>query len=429
MIFFLKNTILQNFPFLKKPLRSAQCATRSGLVKFLSIINSEHLRASRFVEPLSIYACKELDVIHLRPCELVDPKPLPVSKDRLQSPQVEQLNLPYNVPSQYIAFLRHSHRLIIASYSYQRSGGHIFALGLDSGALIEDLSFDIFGNKLHLGLCDLSRDKYEHHSEPCVVVLEPQAPTYGHWLLDFLPRVLMTIDYIKSLGRQLQEFRWFVSGSNQTWEREALQMLGLEMHNVYFVSSRQFASFSDVLIPSFTSKGACNLSPSLLMHFRDTMTSACECLVYSKASKFGSASIGKVKENPRKIYLTRSGEPFRNVLNEDSVIELLRPFGFAAVNSRDLSFAEKVHIFSRCSFLVGVLSSGMSHAIFMKEGTLVVNILPTGYFPPAEARISRCVGVKQIILPVKDSRQSSNRYGDIEVDLEALKSCVANCAI
>ena len=66
--------------------------------------------------------------------------------------------------------------------------------------------------------------------------------------------------------------------------------------------------------------------------------------------------------------------------------------------------------------------------MFMREGAMVINILPLGYFPPAEARVCRSVGVDQIMLPVSGSLDSPNRYSDIQIDLNLLVECVsANC--
>ena len=159
--------------------------------------------------------------------------------------------------------------MAVASYEYQRSGGHIFALGLESGDLFDELSFDIFGTKLHAGLFDISRKEYFHYTKPSVVIFEPQAPTYGHWLLELLPRVCMTIQFIESTGQKPAEFLWFISGTGYEYEREALLLLGLDLKNIIFISSRFFASFKHAFVPSFTSKGAVNLSPDLITTLRE----------------------------------------------------------------------------------------------------------------------------------------------------------------
>lgn len=418
----IKLAILNLFPILRRPIRILQALNRRIKIQFISKILPYSPLAPKLIAPTSVSdIC--LNGTGFRSPVLVNPQPCPIAKSDFHLNQLLDLNRPYLTSELSIYSLPPSMRLVAASYSYQRSGGHVFALGTDNGYLLQELSFDIFGPSLHVSLFDLAPRSYKHIHNASVIVLEPQAPTYGHWMLELLPRLLMSINHIKSIGKSPNDFDWYISGSSCQWEIEALDMLGLSESKINFVNDSFFAIFHNALVPSFTSSGAVNLCPTLIAEFVNFFVDK------AKSSNFTlsliTANQAVKDEDTIKLYLRRSGETFRNVINEDAVVHALSSMGFLCVSPRDLSFKEKVFLFSRCTTLIGVLSSGMSHCVFMRPGSFVVNLLPTGYFPPAEARVSRCVGVNQIMLPVSSKTPSSFRYSDVHVDLDQLLNCIS----
>ena len=59
----------------------------------------------------------------------------------------------------------------------------------------------------------------------------------------------------------------------------------------------------------------------------------------------------------------------RRLLNESAVEAVLREFDFKTYVLSDLSFAEKVNLFSSAEALIGTVGAGMANLMFAAPGT------------------------------------------------------------
>ena len=78
---------------------------------------------------------------------------------------------------------------------------------------------------------------------------------------------------------------------------------------------------------------------------------------------------------PEFIYLTRQGFPStRNMRNENDLIGRLKTLGFTTIATHDLSFVERVRVFSEAKIVIGQLGAALSHVLFLPKNSLFVEI-------------------------------------------------------
>ncbi|MGL5062809.1 MAG: tetratricopeptide repeat protein, partial [Microcoleus sp.] len=82
---------------------------------------------------------------------------------------------------------------------------------------------------------------------------------------------------------------------------------------------------------------------------------------------------------PERIYISRSKCSYRQVINEDRVIEILSGFGFVSVLLESMTFGEQIALFSRAKVIVAPHGSGLTNIIFCSPGTKVIELTSPNY--------------------------------------------------
>ena len=91
-----------------------------------------------------------------------------------------------------------------------------------------------------------------------------------------------------------------------------------------------------------------------------------------------------VHANNKKIFLTRSKERLRFIENTDEVEAIVKKFGFAIIDTDNLSMKEQITLFSAAEFLVGIHGAGLTNMAFCRGGCRVLELFPppdSGYLP------------------------------------------------
>jgi capsular polysaccharide biosynthesis protein len=84
--------------------------------------------------------------------------------------------------------------------------------------------------------------------------------------------------------------------------------------------------------------------------------------------------IGARGSGTERLYVTRRNALWRQVENEDEVIDVLRRYGFTCVDSAELSFRDEVRLFSECQALVSLHGAGLTNCVFMPPGGHVLEL-------------------------------------------------------
>lgn len=308
-------------------------------------------------------------------------------------------------------FVVSGRNLQILTGEFSLTAGQSIATATSDGSLIEELSFDIFGSQNHEVLSSFFVGEITDMPGKWCVILEPQAPTYGHWLMEFVPRLLWACE---QLGDKASEYRWFISGNNLPHQAWVLQKAGIPADRVVWCHGPHYLRFEHAVIPSFTSRGCLNVTTTSVERMRRALLPAASAL-----------------SAPQKVYVSRKGEAFRTVTNEDDVIAVMEQRGYLIVHPRDYSLEEKVRIFSNATITVGCFSSGILHAVFMPKGSKVIEVIPKDNSSPVQWAVLDSADLFYIAVQEEDTdgeaeKQSGlrNRYSNVTIDINRLQQAL-----
>lgn len=80
------------------------------------------------------------------------------------------------------------------------------------------------------------------------------------------------------------------------------------------------------------------------------------------------------KKYKNKIYISRKNSIKRRLANEDEIIPILKKNGFNILDFDDLNFEKQLTYILNCDILISVHGAGLSHMLWMKPGSKVLEI-------------------------------------------------------
>jgi hypothetical protein len=199
--------------------------------------------------------------------------------------------------------------------------------------------------------------------EPALLVFGPGSSIYGHWLLDFMPRIVIAQQL---LGEILDDFVVPLPSGTPEWVAQMIHTFcGIEPGRI-----RYYARHDDLLVcrraclPSYAHSGKRgDYTPHpLLRAFYD---------------QFGNRGAPRTK---RRICLSRRNQE-RHTLGVWRIFEARETMeqmaiarGFEIVQPEELSFPEQVELFRSASCILGEHGSGMHATVFADPGTIVATV-------------------------------------------------------
>ena len=179
---------------------------------------------------------------------------------------------------------------------------------------------------------------------------------FAHWMMDMLPR----IGLLEEAGFPLDSIdKFYVNSPNLEYQKLSLEALGVPMSKV--IDSRTHPHI----------KAECLIAPSPVSGAFASSSETCEFL----RRRFLEAANSNSNECPRRLYISRASAKHRRVTNENEVIQMLVKYGFVALKTEDLSFAEKSQAFSQAEAVVMPCGSAMANTVYCESGAKIIEIL------------------------------------------------------
>lgn len=182
------------------------------------------------------------------------------------------------------------------------------------------------------------------------VIHGPGYAVYGHWLVDFLPRLYV----LAETGHDLTQIRFVVPADLPGFAREFLQMAGIPAANLLFHDhDREQLLFDELIVPTLL-RTASRLHP-----------------LFRRASDFWVERAG-IPAPPgtasRKIFISRGGVTSGRVLTNRTALESIASAeGFEIVRPETLPIREQISLFREASHVIGEYGSGMHGTVFGPE--------------------------------------------------------------
>lgn len=187
---------------------------------------------------------------------------------------------------------------------------------------------------------------------------------YGHWISDCLMRLEGVEHYQKMTGRKPIIF---INPNLKSWQIDSLKLLGYEPSD-YIQWDYNLKGFNveTIIVPSFRRQGTW-IEPS-----------ACQWLKQRIFSNLPPVEKPEFPVSPR-IYISRMQEFGRAVVNEDEVMEVLRPYGFVSYTLENMNFIEEVRLFSQAEIIVGTHGSGLINMVFSQNKPTIIDLFSSWY--------------------------------------------------
>ncbi|MCX5679731.1 MAG: glycosyltransferase 61 family protein [Candidatus Omnitrophica bacterium] len=184
---------------------------------------------------------------------------------------------------------------------------------------------------------------------------------YYHWLYDVLPRLHL----LKKSGLYDKVDLFLVPRHDLKFQRDTLEMLGITSDKVIDSSAYKHIQ-ADLLIVSSHPNPWPPATPRWVYDYlRDSFIS--KALLKTKT---GSHDY---------IYISRLDATNRKIINEDSIIDLMKEYGFEIFSLGNMSFADQVALFSSAKVVAGGHGAGLCNIVFCTKGARVVEFFSEGY--------------------------------------------------
>lgn len=207
-------------------------------------------------------------------------------------------------------------------------------------------------------LLDIDKIDIEKIDEPGLVLTSPGQTVFGHWLLDFVPRLFIA----EQLGLN--------RGTVYLSQRHSWADIFFDVFNIPLTSIR---TYSTTRCQFYRSVNYISVLKSGYLLDRTIVRQAWNVL------SARLASIPSKLEEPfgEKVFVTRQGWNSRSLENEQELVELAVERGYKTVYPEQYALADQARIFQSARFIVGPDGSGLHNIIFSyPEAKLGVILFP-----------------------------------------------------
>jgi capsular polysaccharide biosynthesis protein len=172
---------------------------------------------------------------------------------------------------------------------------------------------------------------------------------YFHWFTEVIPKIVYAAKQDNDIRVLIPAWLYEVDFVNQSLSLVA----GI---TVKVFSQTAFFFNAEVIDLCYTSG---NYSAALIGEVRD---------VLQKKPIRQNASI------PKRIFVFRTSEAKRGILNFDELIPVLKKFDIAIIDFTKYPWAEQYSMAAGADMLIGVHGAGLTNMLFMKEGGVVLEL-------------------------------------------------------
>ncbi len=200
-----------------------------------------------------------------------------------------------------------------------------------------------------------------------VWVTDNWSRNYYHWLTDAMPRLYVATRHNPDLEILLPSNFGAIAYTHQSLEPFRLK-------KIHILREGQCARIEKFFLPTYVAETG---------NYNDE--------IIRKVGGLYRAYFGTSTQSARRIYVSRSKAPVRQIANEAEILPILSRHGFEIVHCENLSFSEQVKLFSEASIITGPHGAGFVNMMFMAESATVFEIHPrdqkinTCYFSMASA--------------------------------------------
>lgn len=208
----------------------------------------------------------------------------------------------------------------------------------------------------------------------------PFADSYFHWMLDLLPR-------LEILRRAGSTFDQVLIPPPRRFHRETLERAGISGSSLLIHEWNDYHALDKLVLPSFP--GQYGQAPPVV----------CDYLRDLYADELSGP------KQWRRLFVSRSADVRRRLVNEEEILAVLEPLGFEAVSMTGRDVAEQAALFASAEAVVAPHGGALTNLVFCHEGTKVVELFGPRYAPGCYWAIAASLGLDYVPLFQRDHGQ------------------------
>ncbi len=195
-----------------------------------------------------------------------------------------------------------------------------------------------------------------------------QSKNYGHWLLEFVPRLLWFNDRACP-----PDFPICIDDHMPDSHRQIVELLDERGRQILPLPARatRFRELGVAPVPTFFPFDSRPGMPVYDAIWPADVLGAMRRLVLKQLTVRGV----DLRPTGRRIFLSRRGFIQRQLVNEANIIATLTREGFEVVYPEKLSFMEQVQLYHTSSTVVGSASSALTNCMFCRPGCRVIALI------------------------------------------------------
>ncbi len=236
---------------------------------------------------------------------------------------------------------------IVSGRSLVGSPTHLYLLGPMTAAYVDDWLI----NDLPVGNRELVGKTARSVPGVSVLLTHWNMKTYGHWLLEGLPKLLL----LRRLIEDLPPFHILLPRSAPGFVRDWIDLVLPAAQVALYDDDTEYLLVETLIVPTvlFVSRGH---------HFHPEFVSLLDELV-PPGRGGGDARLYVARFQP---------DNFRQMSNREEIDAIAVSEGLELVRPETMPIAEQIALFARATIIVGDFGSGMHNTLFSPPGALVL---------------------------------------------------------
>ncbi|RDV16707.1 glycosyltransferase family 61 protein [Pontibacter diazotrophicus] len=233
------------------------------------------------------------------------------------------------------------------------------------------------------------------------------AENYYHWMIESLPRLLL-------VQKKYPDFQLLIPDPAPGYIRSTIDLLGFK--NVLPLSRRddKVIKVSNLALPElvyyeeeeYGSQSAYRLQQATASEKNMQLPGSVplprleeEELIVKVRRKLLKHFYNKPAVPERRIFVSRSRQNTRRLLNENEVLPVLEKYGFEIIYFEGLSFNEQVQLMLETAVFVSVHGSNMVNILFLQSGARVVEMMNQAFLNDAYYLMASSIGLAYYSVP------------------------------
>jgi capsular polysaccharide biosynthesis protein len=205
------------------------------------------------------------------------------------------------------------------------------------------------------------------------VIYGPAHETWGHWLVDFMPRLWV----LRTAGHDLARLRFLLPPDLLPFVHPLLAAAGIRAEQLEtYAYWRELIRAELLLLPTGLRAGD-RLAPC-----------------FADATAWWTAALRGTGDAHARLFVSRGGAPqARQMANRERIEAMAREAGFTLIRPEGFSAAEQVPLFGGAEVIMGEYGSALHNSVFAAAGTLVCGLRGTSRHPSfVQAGIATALG-------------------------------------